>query len=140
MHTIKNGATPAAGVSDAENQTFPTFPFANTFDGMGSDCAVYLCPRSVDRLNAAVQGIHALAAMLTQRELDAEIGLNAPCTFGPAVAIGILSALSCCAEVASAAADGRIFPMAARVQAGSAAHRHMEQAAMQADRMQKGQA
>lgn len=41
--------------------------------------------------------------------------------------------------VASAAADGRIFPMAVRVDADSAAHKHMEQAAMQAGRMARGQ-
>ena len=118
-------------------QTFPAFPYADVFETMGGDSAVYLCPRSVDRLNAAVQGIHALTAMLTQRELDADVDLTTPCTFGPNVAIGILAALSCCAEVASAAADGRIFPMAVRVEAGTAAHKHMEQAAMQARNVQR---
>ncbi len=120
-------------------QTFPTFPSDNVFETMGSDSAVYLCPRSVDRLNAAVQGIHALTAMLTQRELDADVDLVAPCTFGPGVALGILAALSCCAEVASSATDGNIFPMSVRVEAGTAAHKHMEQAAMQAAGMKKGQ-
>ena len=121
-------------------QTFPTFPYADVFETMGGDSAVYLCPRSVDRLSTAVQGIHALAAMLTQRELDTDVDLTTPCTFGPNVAMGILAALSCCAEVASAAADGRIFPMAVRVQAGSAAHKHMEQAAMHARGMNRGRA
>jgi len=121
----------------SESQTFPTFPFADSFEAMGGDSAVYLCPRSVDRLNAAVQGIHTLTAMLAQREVDADVDLVAPCTFGPSVALGILSALSCCTEVASAAADGRIFPMAVRVQAGSAAHQHLEQAAMQARSAQR---
>ncbi len=116
-----------------------TFPYANGFDPMGSDSAVYLCPRSVDRLNAAVQGIHTLTAMLVQRELDADVDLTTPCKFGPNVAMGILSAIACCAEVASAAADGRIFPMAVRVDSDSAAHKHMEQAAMQAGRMARGQ-
>ncbi len=121
-------------------QTFPAFPYADVFETMGGDSAVYLCPRSVDRLNAAVQGIHAIAAMLTQRELDADVDLVSPCTFGPNVAMGVLAALSCCAEVAGAAADGRIFPMAVRVSANSAAHKHLEQAAMQARGMKKGQA
>ena len=100
---------------------------------------MYLCPRSIDRLNAAVQGAHALIALLAQREMDADIQLTEPCTFGTDVTLGILSALSCCAEVVSAAADGRIFPMAVRVQAGSPAHTHMEQAAMRAGRMERGQ-
>lgn len=123
----------------AAEQTFTTFPFADSFEALADDTAVYLCPQSVARLNSAVQGIHTLTAMLGQRELDSEVGLVAPCTFGPSVALGILSALSCCAEVVNAAASGHIYPMAQRVQAGSAAHRHMEQAAMQAGRMEKGQ-
>lgn len=123
----------------SESQTFPTFPYDNVFNTMGSDSAVYLCPRSVDRLNAAVQGIHALTAMLAQREINADDSLASPCTFGPNVALGILSALSCCAEVASAAAEGSIFPMAVRVDACSAAHEHMEQAAMQAHDMNRSE-
>ena len=78
--------------------------------------------------------------------MDASIELEAiaralasPCTFGPNVALGILSALSCCAEVASAAAEGSIFPMAVRVDACSAAHEHMEQAAMQARDMNRSE-
>ncbi|WP_027995411.1 hypothetical protein [Simplicispira psychrophila] len=139
MQAFTNGATPAAGVPEAAPETFPTFPFADSFEALAGDSAVYLCPQSVARLSSAVQGIHTLTAMLGQRELDSEIGLEAPCKFGPSVAIGILSAIACCAEVVDAAASGRIFPMAQRVQAGSAAHRHMEQAAMQAGRMEKGQ-
>ena len=106
---------------------------------MADDSAVYLCGQSVARLNSAVQGIHTLTAMLMQRELGAEVDLTAPCTFGPNVALGILNAIACCTEVASAAASANIFPMAQRVQVGSEAHQHLEQAARVAGRMERVQ-
>ena len=120
------------------SENFQTFPHTNVFNTMGSDSAVYLCPRSIDRLQSAVQGIHALTALLAQREINTDNSL--PCAFGPNVALGILSALSCCAEVAGSAAEGTIFPMAVRVDACSAAHEHMEQAAMQARDMNRSEA
>ena len=119
----------------AAEETFQTFPFADSFEVLADDSAVYLCGQSVARLNSAVQGIHTLTAMLMQRELDADVDLTAPCKFGPNVAMGILSAIACCTEVASAAASADIFPTAQRVRVGSAAHQHLEQAARQAGRM-----
>ena len=116
----------------ATEETFQTFPFADSFEVLADDSAVYLCGQSVARLNSATQGIQTLVAMLMQRELDADVDLTAPCKFGPNVAMGILNALACCTEVASAAASANIFPTAQRVQVGSAAHQHLEQAARQA--------
>ena len=123
----------------AAEQTVQTFPFADSFEALADDSAVYLCGQSVARLNSAVQGIHTLTAMLMQRELGAEVDLTAPCTFGPNVALGILNAIACCTEVASAAASANIFPMAQRVQVGSEAHQHLEQAARVAGRMERVQ-
>lgn len=117
------------------SENYQTFPFTDTFEVLADDSAVYLCGQSVARLNSAVQGIHTLTAMLMQRELDADVDLTAPCTFGPNVAMGILNAIACCAEVASAAASANIFPTAQRVQVGSEAHKHLEQAARQAGHM-----
>lgn len=114
-----------------------TFPFADSFEVLADDSAVYLCGRSVARLNSAVDGIHTLTAMLMQRELDADVDLTVPCQFGPAVAMGILNAIACCTEVARSATDGRIFPSAQRVSVGSAAHQHLDQAAKQAGHMKR---
>ena len=112
-----------------------TFPFADSFEVLADDSAVYLCGQSVARLNSAVQGIHTLTAMLMQRELDADVDLTTPSKFGSNVAMGILNAIACCTEVAQAAASANIFPTAQRVSVGSAAHQHLEQAARQAEHM-----
>ena len=114
-----------------------TFPFDDAFKVLADDTAVYLCGASVARLNTAAQGIHVLTAMLMQRELDAEVDLAAPCTFGSNVAMGLLAALSCCTDVVQSAATGHIYPTAQRVSVGSAAHQHLEKAAMQAGRMER---
>ena len=100
-------------------KTAQTFPHADNFAALNDGAAVYLCPQSVARLQAAAQGIQALTAILVQREAESE-GMDAdvPRTFGPGVALGILSALSCCAEVVQGAADGRILPTAERLPAG----------------------
>ena len=119
----------------ATEETFQTSPFADSFEVLADDSAVYLCGQSVARLTSATQGIQTLVAMLMQREVDADVDLTTPCKFGPNVAMGILNAIACCTEVASAAASANIFPTAQRVQVGSAAHQHLEQAAMQAGRM-----
>ena len=50
----------------------------------------------------AVQGKKRAPPAVMQRELDADVDLTAPCKFGPNVAMGILSAIACCTEVASA--------------------------------------
>ncbi len=114
-----------------------TIPSADVFQVLADDSAVYLCGQSTARLHSAVQGIHALVALLAQRELDAEVDLAAPCTFDSNVAQGILSAIACCAEVVQSAATGHIYPTAQRVSVGSGAHQHLEKAAMQAGRMER---
>ena len=114
-----------------------TLPFADSFAVLADDSAVYLCGASVARLNSAVQGIHTLTAILGQRELDTEVDLSAPFTFDSNVAMGILSAIACCAEVVQSAATGHIYPTAQRVRVGGAAHQHLEKAAMQAGRMER---
>lgn len=116
----------------------PTCPHTNHFQAIGQDTAVYLCPQSVARIHAAVDGIQTLTAMLVQREAEADMELTPAHTFGPGVALGTLSSIACCAEFVQAAADGRILLAGARVSAGSVAHQHLEQSAMQAKRMEGG--
>ena len=112
-----------------------TFPHSTPIKAFGADNSVYLCGQSVARLNCAVQGLHALAALLGQREIDGEVDMDDPATFGPGVALGILSAIACCAEVVDSAANGTIFPTALSVRAGTPEHELLSRAACEAGRM-----
>jgi hypothetical protein len=72
------------------------------FEPLSHSHAVFISPRGVARIMAAVQGIHAISAIFNQREIDHD-GLDNPeeegTNFGPHLGIGLLSALGCCAQV-----------------------------------------
>lgn len=113
------------------------FPHANAFEAFGEETSVYLCPKSIARISAAVQGCHALVAILGQREISAEMDVEAPASFSPAVAQGVLSALACCIELIEGATNGTIFPTAMSVSAGTPEHEFLSRAAFEAGRMQR---
>lgn len=52
-------------------------------------------------LRQALQGAAALTALFMQRELDTEQGTENPLTFSPGAAVGLLSALASCINLAS---------------------------------------
>ena len=85
---------------------YQSIPHANVF-GLGRHShGVILDEFNVSRLSAAVQGVHAIAAVLHQRELDAET-LNADgVSFGPGVALGLLAALATCNEFVQNVVEG----------------------------------
>lgn len=77
---------------------FKSIPNDNAFDALRNSHGVILTEFCVSRLSTALQGIHAITAVLQQRELDAETGNGEGVTFGPTVAMGLISALATCAE------------------------------------------
>ena len=100
--------------------TYNSVPYANAFDGLREDHGVILSEYEVARIAGAMQGIHAIVATLSQRELDSESfdnGLVLP----PALAHGLLMALASCAEFAEDIVDkGGLC--GARAQHGSKAY------------------
>ena len=75
-----------------------TIPHANAFDPLRNSHGIILTEFDVSRLSTALQGIHAITAVLQQRELDAELANGEGLTFGPTVAMGLISALATCTE------------------------------------------
>lgn len=78
--------------------TSNTIPNANAFDPLRGSHGVILTEFCVSRLSTALQGIHAITAVLQQRELDAEMANGEGVTFGPSVAMGLIAALATCTE------------------------------------------
>lgn len=77
---------------------FKSIPNANAFDPLRNSHGIILTEFDVSRLSTALQGIHAITAVLQQRELDAELANGEGLTFGPTVAMGLISALATCTE------------------------------------------
>ena len=80
------------------NATLKSIPHANAFDPLRNSHGVILTEFDVSRLSTALQGIHAITAVLQQRELDAEMEDGERLTFGPIVAQGLIAALATCTE------------------------------------------
>ena len=66
---------------------------------------VILTERETAHISTALQGIHTIAAILQQRELDAELEDDSALTFGPSVAQGLISAMATCAKYAEGIVD-----------------------------------
>ena len=77
---------------------FKSIPHGNAFDPLRNSHGVILTEFCVSRLSTALQGIHAITAVLQQRELDAELENSEGVTFGPNVAHGLIAALATCTE------------------------------------------
>ena len=80
------------------NATLKSIPHTNAFDPLRNSHGIILTEFDVSRLSTALQGIHAITAVLQQRELDAELANGEGLTFGPTVAMGLISALATCTE------------------------------------------
>jgi hypothetical protein len=79
---------------------FKSIPHDNAIDVLRNSHGVILTEFETSRLATALQGIQAIAAVLQQREIDAELEDERALTFGPKVAQGLISALASCAEYA----------------------------------------
>ena len=99
---------------------------AYAFDAVRKGHGVVLSEYEVARVHSALQGVHAITALLQQREIDTEMedGLSVS---GNAVQ-GLLSALACCAELAGSIVDTGGL-LGARAQHGEPAYAQIEVAA-----------
>ena len=84
---------------------FKSIPHANVFEALSTSHGLVLPAYEIARLTSALQGIHAITAVLQQRELDEEMEAGEGVTFGPNVAIGLLAALATCAELVQDAVE-----------------------------------
>ena len=102
------------------SETFKSIPHDNAFDVLRNGHGVILTDFETARLATALQGVHAIAAVLQRREIDVELGegcINA-LTFGTNVAQGLIAALATCAEFAEGVVDHGGL-MGARAEHGS---------------------
>ena len=88
----------------APAQPTPNIAGHTPFDALRQDHGVVLTEFETARIAGALQGIAAISAVLTQRELDAE-GSPDGLTFSPTLAVGLLAALASCAEFAQGVVD-----------------------------------
>ncbi|TCP10795.1 hypothetical protein [Simplicispira metamorpha] len=82
-----------------------SIPHDNAFDVLRKSHGVILTERETAHISTALQGIHTIAAILQQRELDAELEDDSTLSFGPSVAQGLISALATCAKYAEGIVD-----------------------------------
>lgn len=82
-----------------------TIPHHNAFDVLHGDHGIIIGKCAVARITTALQGIHAITAVLQRRELDAELKLSEGLTFDPGLALGLISALATCTEYVSDTID-----------------------------------
>ena len=108
--------------------TFKSIPHMNAFDVLRKTHGVILGELDTARVSTAMQGIHAIAAILQQREIDTEMEpQEGRLTFGPSVAQGLIAALASCACLAEGIVDtGGI--MGQRADYDSEAYQHLETA------------
>ena len=77
-----------------------TIPNADAFAALRNGHGLVLCEFDVSRLQTALQGAHALIAVLQQREIDNDLDYSdgGGLTFDNSVSLGLLSALATCTE------------------------------------------
>ena len=85
--------------------TFKSIPHDNAFDVLRKSHGVILTERETAHISTALQGIHTIAAIVQQRELDAELEDDSTLSFGPSVAQGLIAALATCAKYAEGIVD-----------------------------------
>ena len=106
---------------------FKSIPHDNAFDVLRKNHGVILTECETAHISTALQGIHTIAAILQQRELDAELEDDSTLTFGPSVAQGLIAALASCACLAEGIVDtGGI--MGQRADYDSEAYKHLDDA------------
>jgi hypothetical protein len=78
--------------------TFNSIPHSDAFEALNRSHGLVLPASEVARLMTALEGAQAVTAVLQQREIDQDNGEGV--TFGPNVAIGLISALASCTALA----------------------------------------
>lgn len=78
--------------------TFNSIPHSDAFEALNRSHGLVLLASEVARLMTALEGAQAVTAVLQQREIDQDNGEGV--TFGPNVAIGLISALASCTAFA----------------------------------------
>lgn len=86
------------------NEPVKTILGSNPIDVLRYEAGVILTERDLARIAGALQGINAVATVLTQREIDAEDAVGG-LTFSPALATGLLMALASCTDLAKVILD-----------------------------------
>ena len=82
--------------------TRKTIPHANAFDVLRHTNGVVLTEFEISRIDTALQGAHALIAVLQRREIDSDIDYgDGGLSFDSNVAQGLLSALATCVQYTS---------------------------------------
>ena len=120
-----------------------TIPHQSAFDTMRNDHGVILCEFEVSRLQTALQGAHALIAVLQQREIDIDIDYadGGGLTFDNSVSLGLLSALATCTEfIGNTIQTGGAFGQ--RANCNTEGYKHLEAArlrVLRANRQEAGQ-
>lgn len=86
---------------------FKSIPRHNAFEVLRNGHGVILTEFETARLSTALQGIQTIAAVLQQRELDAELEQEpgAGLSFDSQVAQGLIAALATCADYAEDIVD-----------------------------------
>ena len=103
------------------SETFKSIPHANAFDVLRNGHGVILTDYETARIATALQGISSIAAVLQQRELDADRDPGDGLSFDSHVAHGLIAALATCAEFAEGIVDTGGL-MGARAEHGSKAY------------------
>ena len=104
-----------------------TVPHANAFDVVRKGHGAILCEFDVARVSTALQGAHALIAVLQKREMDSESETSNGLVLCPLVTQGLLAALATCTEYASDAIDNG-GTMGQRAEYGTPAYAELEAA------------
>ena len=87
------------------NTTTKSIPHANAFDVLRNGHGVILSEYETARIATALQGISSIAAVLQQRELDADRDPGDGLSFDSRVAHGLIAALATCTEYAEGIVD-----------------------------------
>ena len=112
------------------SSTRHTIPHANAFDTLRHTNGVVLTEFEVSRIDTAIQGAHALIAVLQQREIDSDVDYgDGGLTFDSNVAQGLLSALATCVQFTSDMVSHG-GTLGQRADCGTAEYRHIEEARM----------
>lgn len=78
---------------------YPSVPFSDVFAWRDEYDAAIVSQSALARIMTAMDSIGTLSAILQQREVDAEDDGPVRLTFGAPVAVGIATAIGCCAEL-----------------------------------------
>lgn len=87
------------------NAIFKSIPHHDAFEALRNGHGVILTTNETAGLAVALQGIHAITAVLQQRELDDGQDHGEGLTFDSRVALGLISALATCAKFANDIVD-----------------------------------